>query len=854
MHPVSPSTSGPLRAARISLLLISLITSLFVSVAPPPLAARLAPSLQYLLPASTIANAQSRMTANARDTEMSAATGNSDMLTSSQSRDNSNWAAGSRFTVAAFIGCSTSNDDLGGTIFRDFNANGRQDSGEPNFVGGPGPITITAYDDGSAVVAQTLVQTDGSYLLPGIFSAGSDIRLEFSDLPDWLQSSAAGDDSGTTVQFHSAATCSADLAVNNPNHFCETNPLISSSCFLNGDPLASGSTVGPLGALFTWPYNRRTNSALPDRAATAAEVGSIWGQAWDRNTSTLYAAAVLRRHAGLGPDGLGAIYAVDLTDTASPTVTTFITISNVGVDPRVEEGSSLPIAPTTPNTDTLAFSAVGKRGLGDIELSEDGSTLYVMNLFSRSLVSVDVATGTEGTAIPVNNPGCVADSDVRPWAIKIYDGEVYIGVVCSAQSTSSLTNLDAYVMKLQGGTFTTFFGPINLNYPRTNVWDDSAGQAEWRAWTDVFLTTATAGFDGASVNSVYPQPILTDIEFDSRDGSIIIAFNDRQGMQTGAKNYKPTNTQIVQTIAAGDILRICRDSSGNYQLENAGRCNGSGSGATAGDGPGSGEYYNGEFYSNHKENSVGALAHYPGSNEVILGVFDPRDVRSGGIIFLNNQSGAKTSNFEVFKKDQTGTFGKAVGMGDVELLCDQAPLEIGNYVWQDLDMDGIQDPSEAPIPGVQVTLYDITGTALVTATTDSNGEYYFIDATDPRLSTIFSVTVPAHVGVVPSTAEVGGLLPNTQYEIRIDTTQTALENYKLTTANVDSGTTLVDGVDSDGVRNGNFAVADVTTGAAGENDHTFDFGFWPYVNVGNRVWYWAFAYLFSILIERNYRI
>ena len=742
-----------------------------------------------------------------------------------------------KVALAATTTCNAGNKDLGGTIFRDFNADGRQDRGEPGFFGEPGPITITAYDDVGNKVDQTSVQDDGGYVLSGIFSANSHIRLEFSDLPDWLQSSAAGSNSGTTVQFHSAPSCSADLAVNNPAHFCETNPELSSSCFLNGDPLASGSTVGALGALYTWPYNRRGNSTPPDLAATAATVGSIWGQAWDRNTSTLYAAAVLRRHAGLGPAGLGAIYAVDLTNRASPTVTTFITISNVGVDPRVEEGSSLPIAPTTPNTDTLAFSAVGKRGLGDIELSEDGSTLYVMNLFSRSLVSVDVATGTEGTAIPVNNPGCVADSDVRPWAIKIYDGEVYIGVVCSAQSTNSLTDLDAYIMKLQGGTFSTVFGPINLNYPRTNVWNDGAGQAEWNAWTDVFLTTATSGFDGASVNSVYPQPILADIEFDSRDGSIIIAFNDRQGMQTGALNYKPTNTQIVQTIGAGDILRICRDSSGNYQLENVGRCNGSGSGATAGDGPGGGEYYNGEFFRNHKEVSVGALAHYPGSSEIILGVFDPLAFRSGGINFLDNQTGAKTSAFEVFAIDQIGTFGKAVGIGDVELLCDLAPLEIGNYVWADSDHDGIQDPAEAPIPGVTVSLYDITGTVIATATTNSSGEYYFIDATDPRLNTTFSITVPSHVGVVPTTTVVGGLLPNTQYQIGIETTQSALLGYKLTSANIDSGTTITDSVDSDAVLSGAFAMVDLTTGAAGENEHSYDFGFWLAVNLGNRVWY-----------------
>ncbi|MEZ4678985.1 MAG: hypothetical protein R2932_32700 [Caldilineaceae bacterium] len=92
-------------------------------------------------------------------------------------------------------------------------------------------------------------------------------------------------------------------------------------------------------------------------------------------------------------------------------------------------------------------------------------------------------------------------------------------------------------------------------------------------------------------------------------------------MQTGALNLTPDGTQEVQTIAAGDILRICRDSAGVYQLEDAGLCNGSGSGATAGDGPGGGEYYNGEFFSNHKENSAGALAHYSWQQRSHFGCF-----------------------------------------------------------------------------------------------------------------------------------------------------------------------------------------------------------------------------------------
>ena len=54
---------------------------------------------------------------------------------------------------------------------------------------------------------------------------------------------------------------------------------------------------------------------------------------------------------------------------------------------------------------------------------------------------------------------------------------------------------------------------------------------------------------------------------------------------------------------------------------------------------------------------------------------------------------------------------------------------VGNYVWYDEDADGIQDPTEAPIPGVLVTLYDNTNTQVASAVTDANGGYLFTNVT-----------------------------------------------------------------------------------------------------------------------------
>ncbi len=811
---------------------------------------------------------------------------------STQVDDNTNLTIDFGFTIETFVGCSVGNDDLGGTLFRDYNANGRQDANEPGFVGVPGPVIVSAYDDAGALLGQTLVQDDGSYVLPGIFGTATDVRLEFGDLPDWLQSGPAGTSSSTTVQFHAAASCSADLGVNNPSHYCQNNPDMASTCFSFGDGSSGLDTV------VVFPYNSGTTSqssnatvAFPEPAHVAinTETGGIWGLAWSNAARQLFAAASMRRHVGFGPLGPGGIYMIDPNTQVT---TSFLDLN------ALQPGSAGPDYHDTADflndgPDTIAhpvWDAVGKTGFGDLDAGEDGKTLWVSALYERALYRIELNTAdpvtftnitkyalpdpgtTPGVGCPYNAAytppsgiGYVAQAatanfdnpDLQIGALKVYDNKVYVGMTCTAETTALTSNLRGFVFALDLDTeqFTQVVN-VALNYPRDGGQFDP-GVSNWNPWVP------DESFTGGNVSrGSNPQPWLSDIEFDEA-GFMVLGVSDRFGFQVGNNN---NGAGITEGVAFGDILRLQPIAGSNWQLES----NATSGGITTAhpntdsgpcDGSNCGEYYWQEFYTlgdpytnaSHSEITVGGLAQWLGTGEVQVTVFDPAPVggsvplptggsatqsyRSGGIIALDHADGSRNRAYQYISLDMAGTFGKAASSGDIEILCDVAPLEIGNYVWEDTDLDGIQDPSEAPIPGVTVTLYDITGTLLASAVTDSNGEYYFIDETDPRLSTIFSVTVPGHVGVVPSASVVGGLLPETDYQIRIDTTQVTLENYKLTSANIDGGTTLPDAVDSDGMRNGDFAVIDLTTGLAGQNDHTFDFGFWPYVNVGNRVWY-----------------
>ncbi len=54
--------------------------------------------------------------------------------------------------------------------------------------------------------------------------------------------------------------------------------------------------------------------------------------------------------------------------------------------------------------------------------------------------------------------------------------------------------------------------------------------------------------------------------------------------------------------------------------------------------------------------------------------------------------------------------------------------DIGNFVWNDINQNGIQDIGEAAMPSVSVSLFDAnTNTLIATQLTDTNGEYYFRD-------------------------------------------------------------------------------------------------------------------------------
>lgn len=730
-----------------------------------------------------------------------------------------------------------------GMIFRDYNANGTQEPGEPGIAG----MVITAYD-ASGTSASCESTATGAY---GIDPAGAyPVRIEFT-LPtdgslNFLKPGAAGSSRQTTVTFVDDPATDIDAGFSSPADFCGATPApaLATSCFVFGEQNENPSGVNQdKTTLYSFPYSAGSTdltdepavrAPLPTALALAKQIGSVWGLAWHPQTQTLFAAAFMKRHAGFGPNGPGAIYQITATGS-----TLFYDIgTQAGSDPHAAPGQTCATNPGPNNNtnfacwfhDSNAFDLVGKVGFGDLDIAEDFSTLYTINLATNQLLAIPVANPAAMTAFAVPTPGNCPVTDLRPFAIAVKDGKVYVGMVCTAESTQNRAQLRAYVYAFANGAFaSTPALEIDLAGYRTS------GNIQWQYW----LNRTT--FDPNDVNKSsgkWAQPWLTDIAFDGND--MILAFRDRDADQFGttAGGPTPTDSNLYSGIARGDILRACANGSGGWQLENKGSCGGVTTAGATGhpEGPGGGEYYyqDEQVAQPHSETTLGALVQIPGQPDVVSTIFNPIEqpgaVSDNGIKWYNNRSGATSRGYLVNDRSADNTlFGKANGLGDLEALCPAAPLEIGNRVWQDSDGDGVQDPGEPGLDGVTVELYR-DGVLVGVTTTANGGQYLFNDS---------NVTQNGAGGLV---AGLCGPTGEAVYEIHIPNAtggsqQPPLAGLSLTQANT-GGATNGEIRDSNGTLvNGNavYAVPCRDLTAPGFNNHTYDFGFRPVAAPGELV-------------------
>lgn len=740
-----------------------------------------------------------------------------------------------------------------GTIFNDYNVNGVLDGGEPGIQG----AVVRVYDANGNSWSGTS-NGSGSYTIAINTGAApsTPLRVEMQSWPAGFQPTRYGSTTATTnqttVRFinFTGGTSGNNLhfGLQDPGEFCQSNPNIVTNVFCVGNGGHSSSTGTH--TVYQATYNSQTRTG----AGLMSAVGSVNGVAWDPVLGRVYLSSYVKRHAGLvDANGADAVYRMN---PGTNTTEHWFDLATLGIDvgqASVPTNATRGITNSSLlSTDATVFSQVGKYGIGDVE-TNGLDTLYVTNLFGRTVHSIPIpADGADpvtqtSLGLPSSAVTCTNGTG-RPFGLGYNDGMLYAGVVCDAASGTT-ANLDAYVVRHTGGTTWEQVGPrIDLDYDKGTVYNtieqsSAAAINKWHTWSDTFATSwdsgVNSGHSSAASFIVRPTPMLSDIEFDD-DGSMILGFRDRTADMIGADNYPPHAipgigaTDLVFAMAGGDVLRMCLVG-GSYVLQNQSTCETSNANSTNGQGLGGGEYYAADASGPHAETSNGHMALAPRTGQLLLSAFNADDdFNSGGIRGLSNTTGAFISsisaNYYTAERPATGQprFGKANGMGDLEILCNAAPLEIGNRVWLDSDRDGIQDPGEAGIDGVTVQLLNSGGTVVGTAVTQNGGQYYF------RTGLAEAATGNGdNVG--------GGLALRAAYTIRIGTAANytgggPLAGLRLTTPNAAPSYAYAgdqDTIDSDPTSGGSgigtlwfptIAVGAETT-LPGHMDHTYDVGF-----------------------------
>lgn len=381
------------------------------------------------------------------------------------------------------------------------------------------------------------------------------------------------------------------------------------------------------------------------------------------------------------------------------------------------------------------------------------------------------------------------------------DGVLYVGGVCSGESegVARATTMRAVVTTFDEGSYEQIDTVLDqpISYVRGGDGFACMGDGGWFGWNDNLWC-------GGNQQLSVPTPMLGKIVVEA-NGDLNLAFRDRSGDQSGV-NLETATVDAPGTAifpyyqAGGDLNRACVGEDGMYVLDSNGGC---GIEAVP-----AGDPVN-RFYDTQAVHPNGVFAGMTMSRAEPGLIIDEMDaagaVNTQGLMSKNRGTGQGVAGQTIAAGSGFGlNFGKGQGLADMDVLCDLAPIQIGNRVWYNDAATGKQMPGELPVVGATVNLYDAEGNLIATTVTNDKGEYYF----DSR--------------------DVEGLVYDGNYVIKMDNPEDYAEGGPLD-RDVWDLTKTADGPE------GNQATADengypsisLTTGGPGENNHDYDIGFTP---------------------------
>ena len=440
-----------------------------------------------------------------------------------------------------------------GTVFQDYDQDGAQDPGELGLAG----VMVQAYDSNNAPVgAAATTSATGTYTLA---TTPGDYRVEFTlpvSLAHYRSSVALSGSQNTSVLFASDGATGVNWAVHEPVQYCQADMEIVSTCYVGGAFDDTGTdSLGALVKIDRMGANEGRNQYVEN----IDQVGSTYGLAVqndaDGNPATvdhlLFAGAFLKSFSDYGPgfdadtsgtitneERAGTIYVVDPSQTGgAATVLDHIVIPNAGsiargqgADTDGPGGANPPDPGPDWDRDSAAFEQVTKMSLGDLEISDDGNTLFAVNLNDRHLYQVDISGGVGAFGTPVDlglipGPSCpggdfagAVGGDWRPFALAYHQGALYIGGVCSGE-TNRPTPAPLQTLN-DPDNDTNGIGSSFESPPWDSVNDDSRTRAITDNISDVQLHVlrVTSALPGAA-SSLAASPVFSQTDMSFNRGS-----------------------------------------------------------------------------------------------------------------------------------------------------------------------------------------------------------------------------------------------------------------------------------------------------------------------------------------------
>jgi hypothetical protein len=549
------------------------------------------------------------------------------------------------------------NASIGNFVWNDINNNGIQDVNEPGISG----VTVTLYDETGLVPLKTIITDVLGYYTFNDLPAGN-YMVGFSNLP-------SGFDFVNPLQGSNTATDSDPNTVTGKTAIIT---LLSGQVNTTIDAGLHNSTL-PTGAIGNYVWFDRNKDGIQDSNENG--VGGVTVQLY--NSNDVYLGKTITNNEGFYIfTGLNAgDYYVNFS---SLPVNFKLTLSNEGSDDGLDSDPSI----STGNTSLITLAT------GEVNLTIDAG--IVTNTGRNN-------NGSLGDKVwnDVNQNGI---QDIDELGVQGVTVTLYQSNGISVLSTTTTNSLGEYIFtNLEAGDYVIGFSNIPAGF--TYITQDLGGDDELDSDANpanggkTEIITLEEGDINLTIDAgIYQNAILASI------GDYVWNDINQNGIQEANEPGLPGITVTLYNAANEVVANTTTDGNGAYQFT----------------GLNAGTYIVG-FSNLPSGYSFTAPNANSNGNDTEDSDVDTTTGRTAPIVLT------------------AGAVNTTIDAGLYTLKS-----SLGNYVWEDVNNNGIQEATENGISGITVTLYDATNTPVTMAITNARGGYNFVNLEPGTYSVGFS--------------------------------------------------------------------------------------------------------------------